>query len=227
MPAIPRPPAPILLMIQGSGCAAGDACRRLGQLFDSSTISCLMPREGRFTVIAVEKPFAGQAARRGRRAPPMAAAPNSTPISPPSAGLPRFRPRLPMRAACLGRSAPHARLRPFGRRGDGRSARGQRSAGDRRRSRSAAPARPSCSISSPFAYQTCFDRTACIADVERQARAIAANPQSATDFAWGHPYRRWTSFFRIDPAAALLPAAPASTSPSAPPIEVCRRCRQN
>jgi pimeloyl-ACP methyl ester carboxylesterase len=55
-----------------------------------------------------------------------------------------------------------------------------------------------------FAYQRCFDRSRCIAEVERQAAAIRAAPDSATDFAWGHPYRRWSSFFRADPGEALL-----------------------
>jgi pimeloyl-ACP methyl ester carboxylesterase len=55
-----------------------------------------------------------------------------------------------------------------------------------------------------FAYQRCFNRSKCLEDVEAQARAIAAAPQSATLFAWGHPYKRWSSFFRIDPGASLL-----------------------
>jgi pimeloyl-ACP methyl ester carboxylesterase len=75
-----------------------------------------------------------------------------------------------------------------------------------------------------FAYQRCFDRSECIAEVERQARAIAAVPQSSTQFAWGHPYKRWTSFFAVDPAAALLRsrarvyAAFGTADSSVPPI---------
>jgi pimeloyl-ACP methyl ester carboxylesterase len=54
------------------------------------------------------------------------------------------------------------------------------------------------------AYRTCFNAPACLADVENKARAIARNPDSANDFAWGHPFKRWNSFFRVDPSEELL-----------------------
>ena len=54
------------------------------------------------------------------------------------------------------------------------------------------------------AYRSCFDTPACLADVEAKARAIARRPDSATEFAWGHPFKRWSSFFRVDPGAELL-----------------------
>ena len=54
------------------------------------------------------------------------------------------------------------------------------------------------------AYQRCFDRLPCLQAVEAQARAIRADPQSAIRFAWGHPFRRWTSFFAVDPGAELV-----------------------
>jgi pimeloyl-ACP methyl ester carboxylesterase len=50
----------------------------------------------------------------------------------------------------------------------------------------------------------CHDRSACIAEVERQAKAIAAAPESSTQFAWGHPHKRWSSFFKVDPSQELL-----------------------
>lgn len=34
--------------------------------------------------------------------------------------------------------------------------------------------------------------------------AIRANPDSADQFAWGHPFRRWSGYLTHDPAAALL-----------------------
>lgn len=53
------------------------------------------------------------------------------------------------------------------------------------------------------AYSNCFDRSSCIADVESQMAAIRADPNSATKLAWGHPYRRWTSFFSVEPGDEL------------------------
>lgn len=50
----------------------------------------------------------------------------------------------------------------------------------------------------------CFNRNTCLAQVEAQAKAIASKPGSSTDFAWGHPYKRWTSFFSVEPADELL-----------------------
>lgn len=54
------------------------------------------------------------------------------------------------------------------------------------------------------AYARCFDRSLCLEDIERTLAAINHDPNSATSFAWGHPYKRWSSFFRVDPANALL-----------------------
>ncbi len=40
-------------------------------------------------------------------------------------------------------------------------------------------------------------------EVSKQVNAIQADPYSATKFAWGHPYRRWTSFMAFSAAEAL------------------------
>ena len=53
-------------------------------------------------------------------------------------------------------------------------------------------------------YRHCFDASACLDDVGKQLAAIRSDPQSATQFAWGHPYKRWTSFFGVDPSEELL-----------------------
>lgn len=58
-----------------------------------------------------------------------------------------------------------------------------------------------------FAYQQCFDRTACLEDVEKQVREINSDPDSDTRFAWGHPFKRWSSFFRVDPGDELVRSA--------------------
>ncbi len=49
-----------------------------------------------------------------------------------------------------------------------------------------------------------FEPSTCLAETERNLEAIRANPDSATEFAWGHPYKRWSSFFRVDPGEELL-----------------------
>lgn len=54
------------------------------------------------------------------------------------------------------------------------------------------------------AYRNCFDTSLCLADIEKNVVAIKSDPTSSTKFAWGHPYKRWTSFFAIDPGELLL-----------------------
>jgi len=49
-----------------------------------------------------------------------------------------------------------------------------------------------------------FEPQACLSETERNVAAINANPSSATEFAWGHPYKRWSSFFRLDTGDELL-----------------------
>lgn len=54
------------------------------------------------------------------------------------------------------------------------------------------------------AYRSCFDVAACLGQIDATRKGIARDPDNATELAWGHPYKRWTSFFRIDPAEELL-----------------------
>ncbi len=46
-------------------------------------------------------------------------------------------------------------------------------------------------------------REARVEEVYAQAAAIAAEPDSVEKSAWGHPYRRWSSFFRLSPVEEL------------------------
>ena len=60
----PRQPAPLLLMIQGSGCATilqGKGSEKYSTLYDLLPLAA----EGRFAVMAVEKPFANAGASGG------------------------------------------------------------------------------------------------------------------------------------------------------------------
>ena len=198
----PATPAPLLLMIQGSGC---EPILHIADARTYSTLYNFLPYagQGRFTVMAVEKPFSGfQAGERAGGAQGCSAAFNAD-----------FTAESWL--AALQASLADARRLPWV---------------DRRRTlvfgtsegavmASLLAARDALVTDVvfiggsgttqlfdflAFAYQRCFDRSRCIAEVERQARAIAARPQSSTDFAWGHPFKRWSSFFRVDPGEALL-----------------------
>jgi len=46
-------------------------------------------------------------------------------------------------------------------------------------------------------------REARVEEVYRQAADIAADPESTAKSAWGHPYRRWSSFFGLSPVDEL------------------------
>jgi pimeloyl-ACP methyl ester carboxylesterase len=196
----PARPAPLLLMIQGSGC---EPVMRISDAGSHSTLYNFLPyaAEGRFTVMAVEKPFsapnAGHGAATGCSAEFNADFTAESWLDALRAGLADAR-RLPW--------VDRRRTLVFG-----------TSEGAVMASLLAAREESVTDVVFiggsgttqlfdflVFAYQRCFDRSRCIAEVERQARAIAAAPQSATDFAWGHPYRRWSSFFRVDPGEALL-----------------------
>lgn len=55
-----------------------------------------------------------------------------------------------------------------------------------------------------LAYHHCFDSAECLADVQRNLADVQSDPQSATRFAWGHAYKRWTSFFNVDPGEEFV-----------------------
>jgi dienelactone hydrolase len=42
-----------------------------------------------------------------------------------------------------------------------------------------------------------------VEEVYRQAAEIAADPQSTTKTAWGHTFKRWSSFFKLSPVEEL------------------------
>ena len=47
------------------------------------------------------------------------------------------------------------------------------------------------------------ERKALLEQAEHQRRQIMAAPDDAKSFAWGHPYKRWASFFRASPLELL------------------------
>lgn len=194
--------APLLLMIQGSGCVPVLNIQAAGTY---STLFDLLPfaNEGQFAVMAVEKPYSGMAAGQD---PGTAAACSA-----------RFNEDFTAESwlRALQVSIDNARRLPWV---------------DKRRtlvvglSEGAVMAALLAGHDSRItdvvliggsgttqlfdfiagAYKRCFDVSACIGDIDRQLQAVNADPSSSTEFAWGHPYKRWASFFRIDPADELL-----------------------
>lgn len=194
--------APLMVMIQGSGCNPIMNEQPSGT---TSSLFNLLPfaNEGRFTVLAVEKPFAGMSA--GQKPG------TGKPCSP--AFNDDFTAQSWLRALQAGikdaRKSPwidHQRTLVFG--------------GSEGAVMATLLAGSDASITDVVAiggsgttqlydfiaqaYRSCFDVSRCLDAVENTARAIAKDPHSATRFAWGHPYKRWTSFFAADPGEQLL-----------------------
>ena len=193
-------PKPIMLVIQGSGCTPVLTMTPGGA---SSSVYNLQKfaRDGRFTVISVEKPFSGLVTKAGST-PGCSDAFNSD--------FTAESWRIALQAA-LNDARKLSRV-------------------DRNRtlifgsSEGAVMASVVAAIDSSItdvvfmsgsgttqlfdfiaqAYRGCFNVSACLADIEKDLVAIKSDPSSATKFAWGHPYKRWTSFFSIDPGALLL-----------------------
>lgn len=224
----PRQPAPLLLMIQGSGC--GTVLQGTGAS-TSSTLFDLLPfaAEGRFAVVAVEKPFAKAGATSGIALGCDVAFNEDFTAE---RWLVALRAALddarrqqgvdPRRTVILGAS-------------EGAVMASVLAGHDRRVTDVIAIGGSGTTQLFDFiaaAYTRCFDRGRCIADVEKQMAAIRAAPNSPTQFAWGHPYRRWSSFFSIEPGDELVrsPArvylafgtADASTPPLSQEVAVAK-----
>jgi pimeloyl-ACP methyl ester carboxylesterase len=193
--------APLLLRIQGSGCSPVMSVSQ-GTVFSSEFNLVQMAGEGRFAVMVVEKPFAGQTTDVRGEATQCSAAFNADFTA--ESWLVALQASLrdaraasrvdPRRTLVMGAS-------------EGAVMATLLAAADPAVTDVVAIGGSGTSQAYDFivnAYTTCFDVPRCLAQFEERARAIALKPDSATDFAWGHPYKRWTSFFRADPADALL-----------------------
>ncbi len=77
-----------------------------------------------------------------------------------------------------------------------------------------------------FAYDKCFDVSNCLDGIHKQVALIRQNPTSSDKFAWGHPFKRWSSFFPIDPSEELIKSkariyiAFGTSDESTPPLSV-------
>lgn len=194
--------APLLLMIQGSGCS-----KAISEGFGkpSSTVFNLLPfaQEGQFVAMVVEKPFAGEASgTMGQGATGCSAAFNAdftaaSWLAAIQASLADARKSAwidPARMLVLGGS-------------EGAVMASLLAAADPAITDVAVLGGSGTTQAYDFivsAYLHCFDVPACLAQVDQQLQEIAARPDSTTDFAWGHPYKRWSSFFKVDPGEALV-----------------------
>lgn len=193
--------APLLLRIQGSGCAPV-LYERDGRIFTSEFNLLAFAKAGQFATMVVEKPYSGQTSGQRGTATDCSAAFNAdftaeSWLAAIQASLRDVRGAAwvdPRRTLVLGGS-------------EGAVMASLLAAADPAITDVIAIGGSGTTQAYDFivnAYTTCFDVPHCLAQVEEQVRAIAAKPDSATDFAWGHPYKRWTSFFQADPGAALL-----------------------
>jgi predicted esterase len=198
-----KPTAPILLMIQGSGC---DRVVNIKKSDSFTTLYNLVPyaQEGKFTVVAVEKPFSGtpSGVMSGGSARPCSAKFN--------ADFTAERWLAALRAALDdARKAPQVDSRRTLVFGFSEGAVMADMLAGRDEGITDVIAMGGSGTTQLFdfvalAYRRCFDTSVCLAEIERDVQAINANPDSATEFAWGHPYKRWSSFFRVDPGDELL-----------------------
>lgn len=197
----PDKPAPILLLIQGSGCQpvllGGDPTGGKG-----SALFSLLPTasEGRFTVVAVEKPnhnatmggpcsatfnedFTADSWREALTA--ALAAARKLPQADNRRTLVFGHSEGAVMAALLaGRDPTITDVVAVGMTGDNQ-----------------------LFDMVTLAYRkpgSTAIRLQAVEDAYATARDILADPDSATELAWGHPYKRWSSFFRYSVVEELL-----------------------
>ena len=196
----PTHPAPLLLMIQGSGCATviqGQEGSRYSSLFDLLPLAA----EGRFAVMAVEKPEAVSNAGGGT-AQGCTAKFNEDFTA--ESWLVALRAALEDARRQTGVDSRRTVLLGGS---EGAVMASLLAGRDPRITDVIATGGSGTTQLFDFiaaAYARCFDRSHCIADEEQRMAAIRADPTSATKFAWGHPYRRWTSFFAVEPGDELV-----------------------
>jgi predicted esterase len=193
--------APILLMIQGSGCD-----RIIDMQKRRSTLYNFVPyaKEGRFTVVAVEKPFSGVVPDNVPGGTALSCSPEF------NADFTAERWLSALRAALNdARKSPQVDNRTTLVFGFSEGAVMADMLAGRDESITDVIAMGGSGTTQLFdlvalAYRRCFDVSVCLAEIDGNVDKINANPESSTEFAWGHPYKRWTSFFRVDPGDELL-----------------------
>ena len=196
-----KPTAPILLMIQGSGCVPIMHVQPTGTyatLFDLGPFA----EEGQFTVVAVEKPFAsGTLSNSAGTARSCSTEFNNDFTAERWLVALRFALNDARKSSWVDRD----RTLAFGF-SEGANMADMLAGRDDSITDVIAIGGSGTTQLFDFVakcYRS-FDASACVSETERNLEAITANPTSATEFAWGHPYKRWASFFRLDPGDELL-----------------------
>lgn len=200
-----REPAPLVLLIQGSGCApvfSGlGTSRRSSNVFGYIDLA----QQGKYAVMVVNKPYAPKEAPAGGGI-----------IACPTEFNEYF--TLENWVRDLGRAFDHAAQQPWVRAGSalalGVSEGATAAAGlAEKEGRLTDVAMVSGSGPSQYydfvvgAYAAGGGDEAVklrLDELEATRQKIAADPDSAKLLAWGHPYKRWTSFFRASSTQSLL-----------------------
>jgi pimeloyl-ACP methyl ester carboxylesterase len=201
----PASPAPLLLMIQGSGCVP---VMNVQGTQTYSTLFNLLPfgNEGRFTVMAVEKPYSGFE---------VGAAVSNPGVAQECAA--EFNDDFTAESWLVALQASIEDARRLSRVEPGRTLVIGFSEGAGMAAMLAADDDRITDVVSiggsgttqifdliEQAYRRCTDLSPCLADTDELIKAIEADPSNSSAFAWGHSYKRWASFFRVDPTDLLL-----------------------
>jgi pimeloyl-ACP methyl ester carboxylesterase len=198
----PKKPAPLLIMIQGSGCVPLMNTKGKSTY---STLFDLLPlgAEENFTVIAVEKPFSADASQENTGKAESCSSEFNADFT-----AERWLAALQasIRDALLLSWVRHDRILILGQ-SEGAVMAALLAGNDPSITDVISIGGSGTTQLFDFvagAYRRCFNVSPCLAEIDQQVRNIAADPTSSTRFAWGHPYKRWSSFFRVDPSDELL-----------------------
>ncbi|USX12575.1 prolyl oligopeptidase family serine peptidase [Oxalobacteraceae bacterium OTU3CAMAD1] len=200
-----KEPAPLVLLIQGSGCApvfSGlDTLRRSSNVFGYIDLA----QQGKYAVMVVNKPYAPKDAPNGGGI-----------IACPTEFNDYF--TLENWVRDLGRAYDHAAQQPWVKAGSSLVlgvSEGATAAAGLAEKEGRVTDVAIVSGSGPSQYYD-FVAGAYAAgggdeeikrrldELEATRQKIAADPDNAKILAWGHPYRRWTSFFRASSTQSLL-----------------------
>jgi len=200
-----KEPAPLVVLIQGSGCApvfSGlDTPRRSSSVFGYADLA----QQGKYAVMVVNKPYSPKEAPAGGGI-----------IACPTEFNEYF--TLENWVRDLGRAYDHAAQQPWVRAGsslvlgvsEGASAAAGLAEKEGRVSDVAivsgsGPSQYFDFVAGAYAAGgSDADIKARLDELEATREKIAADPDSAKVLAWGHPYKRWSSFFRASSTQSLL-----------------------
>nr|WP_315395680.1 prolyl oligopeptidase family serine peptidase [uncultured Duganella sp.] len=201
-----KEPAPLVLLIQGSGCAPAfsglDTAARSSNVFGYIDLA----QQGKYAVMVVNKPFS----------PKEAPADRGGIIACPTEFNEYF--TLENWVRDLGRAYDHAAQQPWVRAGASLAlgvSEGAAAAAGLAEKEGRVTSVAMVSGSGPSQYYDFVlgayaapgsddDVKRRLDELEATRQKIAADPDNAKMLAWGHPYKRWSSLFRMSSTRALL-----------------------